>query len=306
MKEKSNIENLIKYIQENNLGIYILDEDLSKYTSFKIGGKCKIMFFPKDIDSVKKVYRYILNNNLSYFIIGNGTNLLINERYFNQVFINLKNIKTFHKLNSNHFFIGAGCTGSKIALELSKKGYSGLEFLGVIPGTIGGAIYMNAGAYSFDVSKVTDYVLILNEKAELKLINKNNCMFGYRSSIFQKQKSIILGIIVNVRKTKYKDAPYSKIKYYASNKKNTQPLDKKNAGSTFKNSDSVNAWQVIDKLGYRGKSLGGAKVSNKHANFIVNNDQATFNDIYTLTKQIQKDAKEILNIDLEYEWEILK
>lgn len=264
------------------------------------------MFFPKDIASIKKVYKYILDNNIPYFLIGSGTNLLINERYFDQIFINLKDINIFHKLSSNKYLIASGCKSAKVALELSKNGYTGIEFLSVIPGSIGGAIYMNAGAYSSDISKIISHVLILDEYANLKLIDKEECAFGYRSSIFQKEKWIILGAIVTLRKSKYKDSPLSKIRYYASNKRNTQPLDRKNAGSTFKNTNDLNAWQIVDILGYRGKKLGGANVSKKHTNFIINDNNATFSDIYNLSKQIQFDAKRVLDINLEYEWEILK
>lgn len=264
------------------------------------------MYFPKDIASLRRVYKYIIDNDIMYFIIGNGTNVLINERYFNQVFINLKNIDIFEKINDSKYLISSGKTSSKVAYELSKKGYTGLEFLSVIPGSIGGAIYMNAGAYNKEMIDIIEYVLFINEKAELVLMNKDECLFNYRTSVFQKMQGIIVGVIINIKKSKYKEAPIQKIREYVSNKKENQPLGQNNAGSTFKNLPNVNAWQIVDKLGYRGKTYGGAKVSNKHTNFIINNNGATFDDIYNLTMEIKEKAKEVLDIDLECEWKIIK
>lgn len=301
-----NILKLVELIKVNDLGEYILDDSLKKYTSLNIGGKCALMYFPKNISSLVRVYKYLTEKNINYFVIGNGTNLLISEKYFDSVFINLKNINKFHQMNKDTFYISAGANASKVSKEISKLGYTGLEFCSVIPGTIGGLIYMNASAYGKNIESVVEYVVYLTEDAKLKLIQNKNINFNYRYTIFQKQKGIILGCIVKVQMANFKDSPMSKIKSYVENKKNSQPIGQKNAGSTFKNNENKSAWKVIDELGFRGKSYGGAMVSKKHANFIINYNNATFDDVKKLISDIKQKAKEELNTELECEWQILE
>lgn len=264
------------------------------------------MFYPKDIMSLRLFIKKITEEKLSYYVIGNGTNLLINDRHFDEVFINLKDICKIGKINKKMFFIPSGINSSKAALFLAKKGYKNAEFLSIIPGTIGGAIYMNAGAYNSSISDIIKYVLYLDPLNDLILLKKEDCMFDYRTSIFSKRKGIILGAIIEVDNAKFKYAPLEKIKTLVKNKKETQPLNTKCAGSTFKNPKDMASWEIVERLGFKGTNINDAYVSNKHANFIINNGNATFDDIYTLIKKIKKKAKEDLDIDLEYEWKILE
>lgn len=264
------------------------------------------MYFPKDIHSLRLVYRYLIDNKIEYFIIGRGTNLVINDCYFDKVFINLKELNKCTSLRENKVLILSGCSSSKVAYELAKKSYVGAEFLSVIPGSIGGAIYMNAGSYNKQVSDIVDSVIVLNESGNLELVKKEECQFSYRTSIFKKKNYIIIGCILKLTKINSKEKAFEKIKQYVSNKRNTQPLNTKNAGSTFVNPENIQAWEVVDKLGFRGKVNGGAKVSEKHTNFLINHNHATFQDIYDLMIDITINAKEKYNIDLECEWNILK
>lgn len=264
------------------------------------------MYFPKDIYSLRLVYEYVVSKNIDYFIIGNGTNLVINESYFNKLFISLKELNKIYYLKNNKVLMLAGINASKASFVLAKKGYTKQEYLSVIPGSIGGAIYMNAGAYSSDISNIIKSVLVIEEN-KLKLLSKEECKFGYRKSMFMDHRNIIIvGGIFCFEKTKNKEKPLEKIRAYISNKRNNQPLNLKSAGSTFKNPKGISAWEVVDKLGYRGKVLGGAKVSEKHPNFLINQNHASFSDIYNLMLEITLKAKEVYNIDLECEWEILK
>lgn len=265
-----------------------------------------MMYFPKDIFSLRRVYKYLIKYKLDYFIIGNGTNLVINDRYFDQVFINLKELKNTYFLKNNNILVLSGKSLPTLSLELAKKRYTKAEFLSVIPGTIGGAIYMNAGSFNQEISEIIQSVLVLDEEGELKLIDKEYCDFKYRSSIFRKRKMIIIGAILKLKKVSSKDEGISKIKYYQSSKKDIQPLNVKSAGSTFKNTSSVKAWEIVEKLGFRGKVNGGAKVNEKHTNFLVNHNHASFKDIYELMEEITKKAKEVYDISLECEWEIIK
>ena len=263
------------------------------------------MFFPKDIYSLRLVHQYIIANKIDYFVIGKGTNLVINDCHFNKIFINLKELNKISYLKNNKLLILSGCVSSKVSLKLAREGYSGAEFLSVIPGSIGGAVYMNAGAYGKQVEDIIDKVIVLDNLSNIKLIGKNECGFKYRNSIFKEKQMIILGTIIQLSKTT-KDKPLEKIKYYVSNKRNNQPLNARSAGSAFLNPKEMKAWEVVDKLGFRGKVNGGAKVSEKHTNFLLNQNQASFNDIYDLMLEITLKAKEKYNIDLECEWEILK
>ena len=264
------------------------------------------MYFPKDIYSLRKVYKYVIQNNYDYFIIGKGTNLVIDECYFNKVFINLKKLDQYFYLKDNKVLVLSGAFSSKIAYTLAKHKYTGCEFLSVIPGTIGGAVYMNAGAYNNQMSDIIDSVLIIDNDGHLKLIKNNECGFAYRYSNFKKEKNIILGTILKLKKVDNEKIPLEKIRLYVSNKKDNQPLNAKSAGSTFLNPKGVQAWELIDKIGYRGKVFGGAKVSEKHANFLINHNHASFSDIYNLMLEITLNVKNHCNIDLECEWEILK
>lgn len=264
------------------------------------------MYFPKDIYSLRKVYKYILDNKIDYFVIGNGTNLIINDRYFDQVFINLKDLNNTYFLNNNNVLVLSGKSLPTFSLEVAKRKYTKAEFLSVIPGSIGGAIYMNAGAFNQEISDIIESVLILDEEGKLCLISKEDCLFNYRTSIFKERGTIILGGIFKLKKVSSKEETINKIRFYRSSKKDVQPLNVKSAGSTFKNTNNIKAWEIIDNLGYRGKTKGGAKVNEKHTNFLVNHNHASFNDIYELMNEITSKAKEVYDINLECEWEILK
>lgn len=305
MKGRISILKLVELIKTNQLGEYILNESLDKYTSLNIGGNCALMYFPNKISSLVKVYRYLIDNNIDFYVIGNGTNLLINERYFDNVFINLKYLNNYHKMGNGIYYLSAGASASKVSKEISKLGYTGLEFLSVIPGTIGGVIYMNASSYDMDMSSIVEYVAYLSKEG-IKLISNKDIDFKYRYSRFQKENGIILGCIIKIKKANFEDAPLSKIKSYFENKKNSQPIGQKNAGSTFKNNENMSTWKLIDKIGYRGKISGGAMVSKKHANFIINYNNASFYDIKKLIDEIKEVTKDKLNIDLECEWQIIE
>ena len=256
--------------------------------------------------SLRLFIKKLKEENLAYYVIGKGTNLLINDRYFKEVFISLKDINKICKINEKMFFIPAGINSSKASFMLSEKGYTNAEFLSVIPGTIGGAIYMNAGAYNSSISDIIKNVLYLDPLDDLILLKKEDCKFGYRTSVFSKRHGIILGAIIEVENARFKSAPLEKIRTLVEKKKESQPISTKCAGSTFKNPKDMSSWEIVERLGFKGMNIKDAYVSNKHANFIINNGNATFDDIYTLIKNIKAKAKEKLNIDLEYEWKILE
>lgn len=264
------------------------------------------MYMPSDITKLVKVYIYLRENNYKYFIIGNGTNLLINDRYFDMIFINLKNINKIIDLNDDYIYIDAGINNSKLLNYSVRNNKKGIEFLSGIPGTIGGAIYMNAGAHKKEIKDVVNIVFSLDDVGDIKIYRNSECNFSYRNSVFKKNKELILGMIIKLTKGNNEDEVKELIKKYYLSKKRIQPLNKKTAGSTFKNLESYKAYEVINILGYNKKHNSKRFISPMHSNFIINENDATFNDIYSLIKTIQNDSYEKLNINLETEIEIIE
>ncbi len=282
---------------------YIKDESLSKHTTFKVGGKCDYYCLPKTLDELKNIMSLIKRNHMQFKVIGNGSNLIFSSKDYKGVIINLKNIKDCEMHNTT-VKIDAGYSLSKLALEVSSKGLKGLEFACGIPASIGGAVYMNAGAYGNDMSNVIDSVTVLDEEGKIKELKNQECKFSYRKSIFQNSKYIILGCTLHLQEGN-KEEILSLINERRERRIFSQPLDKPTAGSVFKNPEGLKAWELIDKAGLRGKTIGGASVSEKHANFIVNNGNATGEDIKDLIELIQRKVKEKYNINLKLEQELV-
>lgn len=301
------------YIYKYQLGSILDNVSFKCLTSLKIGGTCRILYIPDDIESLTFGIKYLKELSIPYFIIGAGTNLLVNDREFEIVVISLKKIKRYYilKEDSNDIYIysEAGVRAPILSDYIANRQISGAEFLSVIPGTIGGLTYMNAGAYKRSMSDIIDSVTFIDDNGNIQTIkNKdNNLKFTYRSSIFKNNNYTIISIIIKLSKNnETEELPKDKIKRFLKVKKETQPMDIANAGSTFKNNNELYSWQIIDKIGLRGYHIGGAMVSPKHANFIVNTDNATFLDTITLLELIKYEASKKLNIIMECEWEILE
>ncbi len=302
-----------EYISKYQLGSTLDKVSFKCLTSLKIGGTCEILFIPDDIESLSFGIKYLINLNIPYFIIGAGTNLLVNDRDFKLVVISLKKIKRYYiqkeEKESVYIYAEAGVRSPILSDYLALRKITGAEFLSVIPGTIGGLTYMNAGAYKKAMEDIVDSVTFIDGKGDIQTIkNKDNKLkFSYRESLFKTNNYVIISVILKLRYIDISDElPKEKIKRFLINKKESQPLEKANAGSTFKNNRDLLSWQIIDKLGLRGYQIGGAKVNEKHANFLVNESDATFLDMIALLELIIYEAKKQLNIDMECEWEILE
>ena len=304
-KNKNSVNDFINYIKDNYLGDVFTNYSFKDLTTLKIGGQIACLYKPYTLDDLFVAYRYIIEENIPYYIIGNGSNILASDKAFNIVVISLKELNKITRITNNKFIVGSGVLTNKLAFELAKQGYTKQEFLSVIPGTIGGAIYMNAGAYNSSMEDIVYDVTYLTEKGKLITLSKKELDFEYRSSIFKKLKGIIVSVTIELDKALVKNAPLEKIATYKRNKKETQPINVLSAGSTFKNINDLKAWQIVDKLGYRGYIYNGVMVSTNHSNYIINNGNATYNDMITLINTIKQEAKEKLNIELECEWEII-
>ena len=263
---------------------------LKNYTTLKIGGIAKYLLFPRDIDSLSKLLEYLIENNIDYKFLGKGSNLLCGDQEYDGCIIKLdKFINNFY-FEDNYLIADAGCSIISLAYESAKKDLSGLEFASGIPATVGGCIYMNAGAYKKNIGDIVESVLVYYN-AKLEWINKVKIEFGYRHSIFHDNKDMI----IVAAKMKLVNGESSKIIDVINDRKkrrtDSQPLNYPSAGSVFKNQDE-NAWKYVEELGLRGFTYGGCKVSEKHANFIINFNDGTCTDFLAIVDEIQNKMNE--------------
>lgn len=278
---------------------------MSNYTSYKTGGIAKYLVYPNTIESLIELIKYIKNNNIKYFVLGNGTNIIFTDDFYDGVVINLKKLNNL-LVNKNTICVSSGYSLQKLVSITIEKNLSGLEFAAGIPGTVGGAIYMNAGAYGSAMSDIIDEVTYL-ENDEIKTKKREELEFGYRESYFKKNKNIIIISTKIKLKPSNKKEIQDKIKEYTEKRIKTQPLEYPNAGSVFKNPDNISAGALIEhKLNLKGHNVNDAYISTKHANFIINKGNAKSKDIIKLIKEVQREALEKEGINLELEQEIIK
>ena len=283
----------------------IKDVDMSKYTSYKTGGIAKILAYPQTIEALIKLMDYIKSNNIKYFVLGNGTNIIFTDAFYDGIIISLKKMN-YISIYKDIIEVSSGYSLQKLVGDALNQSLSGLEFAAGIPGTIGGAIYMNAGAFGSSISNIIKSVAYL-ENGKVITKTKDDLGFDYRTSYFKTNKNmIILNAKIKLVHSS-KEEIKSKMKEYIEKRRNTQPLEYPNAGSVFKNPENISAGALIDqKLCLKGEHIGDAYVSDKHANFIINKGTAKSKDIIELIEKIQKEALEKENITLLLEQEIIK
>lgn len=283
-------------------GSLSMDVSFKTLTTLRIGGNAKILIYPKSILALTQIIRETKEANVPYKVLGKGSNILASDNDFYGVVIKLDRNFTNSYFDHDVCYAEAGCSIIALANSAMNSGLSGLEFASGIPGTVGGVTYMNAGAYRMNISDIIQEVFVLKGE-DAVWMSKEECEFSYRTSIFHREKSwIILAV-----KLKLIEKEQGQIRALVDERRerrmSTQPLDKPSAGSVFRNPENSFAWQYIDGIGYRGKSVGGAKVSDKHVNFIVNENEATAEDFIELVTEIQSKVKEKYDIDLEMEVE---
>ncbi|WP_160672923.1 UDP-N-acetylmuramate dehydrogenase [Clostridium sp. C8-1-8] len=281
----------------NNKNVFV-NEPMSKHTTFRVGGNADVLVSPDTIAELISVLEYLRLNNIKHIVIGNGSNLVVEDSGYRGVIVKTSKLNS---INIKENLLEAGCgaflsTVSKIALE---HGLAGTEFLSGIPGTIGGAITMNAGAYNSEISDIIDYAIVLKEDKTEK-ISKAELMLSYRNSIIQKENYTVLSAGFNLRKDSY-EVIHAKMSEIQAKRISSQPLNYPNAGSIFKRINGHPVGAVIENAGLKNVAIGGAKVSEKHANFIVNTGNATAKDIKSLIELVKKTVKDKTDIDLETE-----
>ena len=295
----------IKDIYDLNVGDVIENIDLSCYTTYKLSGVGRVLVIPRDIDGLKKLISYIKSNGLKYKILGNGSNLIFKNELYDGVLIKLDNFVSLD-INDCIVSVGAGYNLMKLALKCSMMGLSGLEFATGIPGSVGGSVYMNAGAYNSDISSVLESALILTPSLDIVKYSNSDFNFSYRTSILQEDHDYIC----LAAQFRLSHGDRNEIMELVNSRRerriSSQPLEFPSAGSVFRNPEGDYAGRLIEELGYKGRSVGGACVSLKHANFIVNNGQATGRDICSLIDSIKSDVHDKYGIDLKVEQEIVE
>ncbi|MBR6690751.1 MAG: UDP-N-acetylmuramate dehydrogenase [Bacilli bacterium] len=297
--------NIIQDIRQLHVGKVIEDYILKEHTTYKVGGKAICAVIPEDENKLITLLSYLKENNIKYKVLGNGSNVIFNDSGYNGVIVKLDNFNHLNIIN-NKIVVGAGYPLNKLALRVSRLGFTGMEFATGIPGTVGGAVYMNAGAYKTDMGYILTSVKVLTPDYEIRVMKNKELDFHYRSSFLQKNKDYIcLEATINLIKGNSEEI-MELINERKKRRVETQPLEYPSAGSVFRNPEGDFAGRLIEEIGYKGKSIGGAMVSEKHANFIINTGSATGEEVKELINKIKKDIKEKYNIELKIEQEFVE
>lgn len=291
------------YDELSKFGNVSLDTSFKDKTSFKIGGKIKYYIEVTDFNNLKSLIKYLLVNKIPYFVIGNGTNLLVSDDDFDIVVISLKCLNNYYQEDET-FIIEAGALATYIGTKVTMLGYKSPLCLTLIPGSIGGVIYMNAGVYGVDVKQYLTKVEYLNEFGEVKYLENFND-FSYRKTPFKNNKWIITKGYFRFEKD-LTNSSLTELNDIRSIKRLTQPLNTKCAGSVFKNGKDFTAWKEIKKLGLDNLQIGDARVSKIHANVFVNVGDAKFRDMYELINKVKQTVYDKSKIILEEEIEIIE
>ncbi len=280
----------------------IKDVNLKNYNTYKIEAKCDYLVDVLSIQGLMDLLAYLKNNNISYMILGNGSNVIL-DNYFKGVIIKLSGLN-YVNISKNIVSVGAGAMMGSLAINTINENLTGLEWAINIPGTIGGSVVNNAGAYNSEMFDNLVSIKVLNKNLEVEEILKENIVYSYRHTNIKDLGFIVLEATFLLDDG---DVEYSKeiIKDRCERRKSSQPLDMPSAGSVFRNPEGDFAGRLIEAVGLKGKKVGGAEVSNKHANFIVNTGNATSNDIKNLIKLIKDEVKKEFKIDLVLEQEII-
>lgn len=284
--------------------IYI-NEPMSKHTTFKIGGNADIFIKLRSIEQIEKIVKLSRKINEPLKIIGNGSNILVKDNGIRGIVAKVCT-NSYEFVDDETIKVDAGLLNSKVAQILLDKKLSGFEFAAGIPGTIGGTIKMNAGAYGGQMSDIvvsTRYINLSDEQLRIEQIDNEEHEFGYRHSIFS-NNIIILNTTLKLNKG-IKEEIQDKMDYNKQSRKEKQPIDKPSAGSTFKRGSDFITAQLIDECGLKGYTIGGAQVSEKHAGFIVNLGNATAKDVLELVEFVKKQVFEKFNKAIELEIEVI-
>jgi len=300
-----NIKEILENSKLNKENLYY-NEPMAKHTSFKIGGPADVFIKVDNIEELKETLDLSKQNQIPLTIIGNGSNLLVTDKGIRGITakLNLKDIEIKNENNKQIIKVEAGVPVGLLAQKLLKEEITGFEELSGIPGTIGGAVIMNAGAHGKELKDILKKVTAMDYNGNIHEFTNEECLFSYRNSRFQKEKYIILQATLELEKgnsTEIKE----KMDEYMQFRKEKQPIEYPNAGSTFKRGEDFVTAKLIDEAGLKGYKIGGAQVSEKHAGFIVNVDNATAKDVIELTDYIKEKIEEKFDKKINLEIQII-
>ncbi len=295
------LNKLISILGESNVKC---DDPMKNHTTFKIGGNADYAVFPESEEQIIAVLRLAQSENIPVTILGNGSNVLIGDRGIRGIVIIIgKNMSNF-SFDKDRVTAQSGILLSRLANVIYENALTGFEFASGIPGSLGGAIYMNAGAYGEEISSLVEEVTYIDSNFSIKTIKGAECEFGYRHTFFTNKDYIITSCTLKLEKGD-KTAIKAKTDDLRERRTAKQPLDKPSAGSTFKRPEGYFAGALIEESGLKGFKFGGAEISEKHAGFVVNNNGATAKDVLGIINHAQKTVKDKFGVDLEPEVKII-
>ncbi|WP_070120184.1 UDP-N-acetylmuramate dehydrogenase [Bacillus marinisedimentorum] len=298
------MQKLIEDLKDSGISNVKENEPLANHTTIKIGGPADVFIEPESIDQLKKTLEIVKKHGVSWRAIGKGSNLLVNDSGIEGAVIKLGDRLDHLEVEGNTVRTGGGYSLIKLAAVISRKGLAGLQFAGGIPGSVGGAVYMNAGAHGSDVSRILKKARILYPDGTLKWLTNNEMEFSYRTSILQEQPGICVEAVFELEEGD-KDSITAEMKKHKDYRRDTQPWDNPCAGSIFRNPLPDHAGHLIEKAGLKGYKIGGAQISEKHGNFIVNAGGAGASDVLDLINHVKKTISERYGIKMETEVEII-
>ncbi|MDY2801854.1 MAG: UDP-N-acetylmuramate dehydrogenase [Fusobacterium mortiferum] len=274
------------------------NHSMKNHSNMKVGGVAKRFIVVENKEELKDIFEKYRN----IFLIGNGTNTLIDEGDLDITFVSLKELNKIEELGEGIVRVEAGLDFNKLIAFMNRNNYSGLENLAGIPGSVGGLVYMNGGAYGSEIFDCIKEVEIFDENHQIRTLKKENIKFSYRSTEIQDKKWVIISATFEFKR----GFDLQKVIDIQALRESKQPLDKPNLGSTFKNPEGDFSARLISEAGLKGTRVGGAEISPKHPNFIVNHGDATFEDISKILTLVKEKIKKLYNIQLEEEIIILK
>ncbi|WP_408625488.1 UDP-N-acetylmuramate dehydrogenase [Crassaminicella thermophila] len=292
---------LIEKIKAKNI---LKDEPMYKHTSFKIGGPTDLMVLPYSIEEVKHAIKVCKEYDVDYYIMGNGSNLLVRDKGIRGVVIKIAENFNKVEINGNEVTAQAGVLLSVLSNIVANKSLKGFEFASGIPGTLGGAVAMNAGAYGGEIKDVLVGATVIDDKGNIIYLNNESLELGYRESIIQRKGFVVLEVKMQFEKGDYSEIK-EKIKDFTQRRTTKQPLSLPSAGSTFKRPPGYYAGKLIEDAGLKGVRVGGAQVSTLHSGFIVNVDKATAEDVILLMELVQKTVRDKFGVLLNPEVKII-
>ncbi|UVI32198.1 UDP-N-acetylmuramate dehydrogenase [Paenibacillus spongiae] len=291
------MEQFIAELKQTQVGDVFLQKSLAEYTTWKIGGPADVLVIPGSKEHLVSLIRLLRKHGMPWTKIGRGSNMLISDKGIRGVVIKPGKEFDYVQFDGTHVHAGAAYSFIKLSVMAGKEGLTGLEFAGGIPGAVGGAVYMNAGAHGSDVSRIFKSAEIVLETGELVHYGPEDMKFSYRHSVLHEQPGIVVGATFELQEGD-KDGIAATMAEYKARRLRTQPLHLACAGSVFRNPPHDFAARLIQEAGLKGLRSGGAVVSTQHANFIVNTGQATADDVLTLMATIKSTVKDRFGIDL--------